>query len=86
MQVLYLTCRFNWGNGKMADYDSNLIRPVKGLQNITGLTPARRREEGKRRQPFNQNEEEALEDKETQTEERIEHEDDRDSRGIDYCA
>ena len=70
----------------MADYDSNLIRPVKGLQNITGLSPARRREEGKRRQLLHQNEDESTEDKETQTEERLESEDDGDSSGIDYCA
>jgi hypothetical protein len=34
----------------MADYDSNIIKPVDGLQNIAGLTPVKRREERKRRQ------------------------------------
>jgi hypothetical protein len=42
----------------MADYDSNLIKPVEGLQSVTGLTPAKRREERKRRQQFNQESEE----------------------------
>jgi hypothetical protein len=33
----------------MADNDFNIIKPVESLQNIAGLTPARRREERKRR-------------------------------------
>jgi len=33
----------------MADNDFNVIKPVESLQNITGLTPARRREQRKRR-------------------------------------
>ncbi len=33
----------------MADNDFNTIKPVESLQNITSLTPARRREERKRR-------------------------------------
>jgi hypothetical protein len=33
----------------MAEYDFNMIKPVDGLQNITGLAPARRREERRRR-------------------------------------
>ena len=70
----------------MADYDSNLIKPVKGLQNITGLTPTRRREDGKRRQRFHQEEDESPEDRETQPDERIGNEDKRDSGTIDYCA
>jgi hypothetical protein len=70
----------------MADYDSNLIKPVKGLQNITGLTPTRRREDGKRRQRFHQEEDESTEDRETQSDERIENKGNRDSGTIDYCA
>jgi hypothetical protein len=31
----------------MADNDSSIIKPVEGMQNIAGLTPARRREQGK---------------------------------------
>ncbi len=33
----------------MADYDTNLIKPVQGLQNIAGLAPAKRRKDGKGR-------------------------------------
>lgn len=70
----------------MADYDSNLIRPVEGLKTITGLTPARRREEGKRQKPLREEKDDSTEDRETQPEERIENGDDQDSGGIDYCA
>lgn len=70
----------------MADYDSNLIRPVKALQTITGLTSTRRREEGKRRQPLHQEEDESTDNRETQPEEGRENKDGRDSGGIDYCA
>jgi hypothetical protein len=34
----------------MPDNDYNIIKPVESLENITGLTPAKRREERKRRQ------------------------------------
>jgi hypothetical protein len=70
----------------MANYDSNMIRPVKGLQTITGLTPTRRRDGGNRRQQLQQKEDESTEDRETQTEEQIENGDDPDNSGIDYCA
>ena len=40
----------------MAEYDFNMIKPVDGLQNITGLAPARRREERRRQKKLkNQN-------------------------------
>ena len=38
----------------MADYDSSIIKPVEGLQNITGLAPARRREQRRRRQQLHE--------------------------------
>jgi len=38
----------------MENYDSNMIKPVEGLQNIAGLTPAKRREERKRRQQLHE--------------------------------
>jgi hypothetical protein len=38
----------------MADYDSNIIKPVDNLQNVTGLAPTRRREERSRRRQLNQ--------------------------------
>ncbi len=34
----------------MAENDFNMVKPVESLQNISGLTPAKRREERKRRQ------------------------------------
>ena len=49
----------------MADYDSNMIKPVEGLQNITGLSPAKRREQKKRRQQLHEENEE--EDKSTES-------------------
>jgi hypothetical protein len=73
----------------MADYDSNMIKPVEGLQNITGSAPARRREERKRRQQSNQEnreKDESAGDEETLPEERTENGNDRDSAQIDYCA
>ncbi|MHC4426095.1 MAG: hypothetical protein ACYSYV_08370 [Planctomycetota bacterium] len=73
----------------MADYDSNMIKPVEGLQNITGLAPARRREERKRRQqPDQENRDkgESAGDNETLPEGQTENGNDRDSAGIDYCA
>jgi hypothetical protein len=43
----------------MADYDSNMIKPVEGLQNFSRLNPTGRREERKRRQQLQeQNDEE----------------------------
>jgi len=75
----------------MAEYDSNLIKPVEGLKNITGLTPVKHREERKRRQQLNQENEEKDEsarDRETLPEEQTENDRDIDSNGIgiDYCA
>ncbi len=82
----------------MADYDSNMIKPVEGLQSITGLAPAKRREERKRRRQLNQENEE---ESEQQLDESVDEQDmadslkeqteDKSSRnpddtGIDYCA
>jgi hypothetical protein len=47
----------------MADYDSNIIKPVDNLQNVTGLAPTRRREERSRRQQLNQDNPEQQEQK-----------------------
>ena len=81
----------------MADYDSNLIKPVEGLQSITGLTPAKRNEERKRRRQLNK---ENKED-EQQSNELVDEQDmdnlseewtenrsgqNPDGTGIDYCA
>lgn len=73
----------------MADYDSNMIKPVEGLQNITGLAPARRREERKRRKQLNEQSKEKDESAESQAdqpEDWNENGNERDSGGIDYCA
>jgi hypothetical protein len=43
----------------MTEYDSNLIKPVESLQNITRLDPAKRRDGRKpRQQMYEQNKEE----------------------------
>ena len=43
----------------MADYDSNMIKPVEGLQNISRLNPTKRREERKpKQQSYGQSKEE----------------------------
>ncbi len=81
----------------MADYDSNMIKPVEGLQSITGLTPAKRRQERKRRQQFNKESEEkdeqlinesAEQDMDNTSEVWTEKPDNMNSEttGIDYCA
>ena len=75
----------------MADYDSNLIKPVDGLKNITGLTPVKHREERKRRQQLhheNDEKDESAPEEETPMEEQTGNESDinSDGIGIDYCA
>lgn len=75
----------------MADFDSNLIKPVDSLQNISGLTPVKHREERKTRQQLqheNDEKDETLKDEETLPEEKIGNKSDinSDSIGIDYCA
>ena len=69
----------------MAEYDSNMIKPVDGLKNISGLTPVKHREERERRRQLkHQNNE----NDETKPEEEVRNENDinTDSIGIDYCA
>ena len=85
----------------MADYDSNMIKPVEGLQNITGLTPVKGREQRKRRQQFPEENKEKDESAEGELSEsvdeqeldnppegRTEDENGRNPDGvaIDYCA
>ncbi|MHC4192955.1 MAG: hypothetical protein ACYS8I_03540 [Planctomycetota bacterium] len=74
----------------MADSDSNIIKPVESLHNIAGLTPAKRREERKRRQNGPEQENDEFEQ---QTDESVDEQDvsDFDNNGdaqntIDYCA
>ena len=73
----------------MADYDSNLIKPVQSLQNIAGLAPAKRREErNSRRQSHEQGTEqdEFAEDVEVTAQEQTQDKGRKDGGGIDYCA
>jgi len=75
----------------MADYDSNLIKPVDSLKNITGITPAKHREERKRRQQLhheNTEKDESDKGEETPTQKQPGSKRDinSDGIGIDYCA
>jgi len=75
----------------MADYDSNLIKPVESLQNISGLAPVKHREERKRRQQLHHEDnekDETTQDQEAQPEKKSDVESDinTESIGIDYCA
>ena len=75
----------------MDNYDSNMIKPVDSLQNITGLAPARRREQRRRRQNFdseNKEHQDKHNDEEivkNQFDESISIDDGDDSK-IDFCA
>jgi len=78
----------------MADNNSNMVRPVEGLQNIVGLKPAKRRQQRKRRQnqheynaPTDQNQSEQTDEQaaggKTDNKENV---DDSDGIRIDYRA
>ena len=77
----------------MADYDSNIIKPVDNLQNVTGLAPTRRREERSRRRKLNQDnpdqQEQTDESVDEQVQEEIPENQDKNDFGgnsIDYRA
>jgi hypothetical protein len=75
----------------MADYDSNLIKPVDGLKNITGMDPVKHREERKRRQQLDHGDEEQDEttqeqDSSPQKKAGSKIDINSDGTGIDYCA
>jgi len=85
----------------MADYDSSMIKPVDGMQNIPGLNPVKQREQRKRRQQLSEENKEKNESGEGEQsgsvdeqdlgplpEKRAEKENGRnpDSVRIDYCA
>lgn len=75
----------------MPDNDYNIIKPVESLHNIAGLTPAKRREERKRRQNMHaeQNEEAEQELNDSLDQERPDKrpvDDENDRHSIDYCA
>jgi len=75
----------------MADYDSNLIKPVDSLKNVTGISPVKHREDRKRRQQLhheNEEKDESARGEETPPEEQAGNKRDinSDGIGIDYCA
>ena len=77
----------------MPDNDYNIIKPVESLHNIAGLTPAKRREERKRRQNLHAEEDEEdkqkLNDslgKESPDNAPVDVDDENDRHSIDYCA
>lgn len=78
----------------MPDNDSNIIKPVEGLQNIAALTPAKRREQRKRRQSLNKKKEHQYEQEPDEPDESVDrneltselNENDSDRSTIDYCA
>ena len=74
----------------MADNNYNIIKPVENLQNIGGVTPAKRREERKRRQNLKeQNEQEPEQQLNESVEEDLSNETNEsqgEQHSIDYCA
>jgi hypothetical protein len=70
----------------MVDYESNLIRPVKSLVGIAGLSPAKQREERKRRQQPDAEQAPSDQDAESLSQDKNEKQDDPDGTKIDYCA
>jgi len=80
----------------MVDNDSIIIKPVEGLQNIAGLTPAKDRESRKRRQQLKRAKEQSSDTegqpKDTTDDRQLpvdltENENEQPSSGgIDYCA
>jgi hypothetical protein len=75
----------------MADYDSNLIKPVDSLKNISGMDPVKHREERKRRQQLSHGKEEkdeTMQDQDSSSKEQTGNKIDinSDGIGIDYCA
>jgi hypothetical protein len=75
----------------MPDSDYNIIKPVESLHNVAGLTPAKRREERKRRRDLHKGESQESEQElnESVDEESLGNElteDETDQHSIDYCA
>ncbi len=77
----------------MAEIDHNIIKPVESLHNIGGVTPAKRRQERRKRQDLNEQNQEQSRVEEDQVDESVEEntdreiaEKDQDDHTIDYCA
>lgn len=75
----------------MPDNSSNIIKPVESLHNVAGLTPAKRRQERKRRQNLrgkhNKQAEQELDDAvDREKPDKTPVDDENDRHSIDYCA
>lgn len=70
----------------MVDYESNTIKPVQGLDTVTGLAPSRPREERKRRQHLQQGREQSAQSNGPLPEKQPQSKDNPNTDGIDYCA
>ena len=70
----------------MVDYESNLIRPVKSLVGIAGLSAAKQHEERKRRAHPDQQQAPSDQDAETLSQANDGNTNDPDGTKIDYCA
>jgi hypothetical protein len=70
----------------MADYEPDLIKPVKSLQSVAGLAAAKQREERKRRQQLHEEQDASEQNGETLSQGKTKNESNRDGTQIDYCA
>lgn len=78
----------------MADNDFNIIKPVEGLKNIAGLSPAKRREQRRPQQQLHKESEEESESTEDELNESVDEqkldselaENQDDQHTIDYRA
>ena len=75
----------------MADNDANTIKPVESLQNIPILTPAKRREQRKRRRQLPGEKNKLIEQEQSDLDEELNLEsklskNETDENTIDYCA
>jgi hypothetical protein len=70
----------------MTDYEANTIKPVKSLQTVAGLAPAKRREERRRRRQLHAEQDESTQAETPLPQEQPKNEEDRGNDGIDYCA
>lgn len=69
----------------MADNNYNAVKPIEGLHTITGLTPATRREQRKRKQNPQHTEQEQ-QDESLEQQNKTDTPADTDDHSIDYCA
>ena len=79
----------------MADFNSDIIKPVESLRNVTGISPARRREDRRRREQLNKNSKENKQENDNSLEENLgesksqkwpDESKENDNGRIDFCA